>query len=234
MLRRTSAALLLIITLTFFAACGGADTDGNANASAGPAISGRVEAGLRVLTVDPAAPIAPRFTIYRGDYVRLESPTGIPVTIAIAELKVNKTYPVAEGEKAYFKVPNTGSFAYTIGKMSGVIEAIEYAAAGYQEVSAQEGAALIRNIEPLVLDVRTPGEFAQGHLANALLIPVQVLAAEIGQLSDYKDKPVFIYCRSGNRSTVAAKLLKDQGFTNVVNLRKGLREWQAADLPVVK
>ncbi len=197
-------------------------------------MSGRVEAGLRVLTVDPAATTATDFKVYRGDYVRLESTTGGSLTIAIAELKVNKSYPVAEGEKAYFKVPNIGSYAYTIGNISGAIEAIDYVASGYQEVGAAEAAALIKNIEPLVLDVRTPREFADAHIANAKLIPVQVLQNEIGQLAGFEDKPVFIYCRSGNRSTVAAKMLMDKGFNNVINLRRGLNEWQGLKLPMVR
>ncbi len=231
MLHRTPALILTTAVLLCLAACGGADSDGQATA---PAISGRVEEGLRVLSVDPAAAQATKYTIYRGDYVRLESSTSQSLTISIPELKVNKTYPVANGEKSYFKVPRAGSYTYTIGGRSGVIEAVEYAVSGYQEVSAQEGAAMISNIEPLILDVRTPGEFESGHLAGALLIPVQVLQAELGRLDDYKNKPVFIYCRSGNRSTVAAKVLMDKGFTNVVNLRGGLRDWQANNMPVVK
>jgi rhodanese-related sulfurtransferase len=224
--------LALSLTLAVLG-CNGADGPG-AHQTTGPAISGRIEAGLRVLTVDPSAAEAPHFTIYRGDYVRLESRNGQPVTIVVPDLDVDKTYPVADDEKAYFKVPNAGRFAYTLGDLSGVIEALEYAASGYREVSAEEAAVLIRSTEPLILDVRTPGEFAQGHLPGAKLIPVQVLEAQIAQLGDDKDQPLFIYCRSGNRSTVAAKLLMDRGFTNVVNLRRGIGEWQAEDLPIVK
>lgn len=228
-------ASLLLVALLNLAACGDSSTEEQATAdSHAVAISGRVEAGLRVLTVDASASEATNFTVYRGDYIRIESATGTPVTIVIADLKVDKTYPVAEGEKAYFKVPNTGTFAYTTGNLTGQIEAIEFAASGYQEVSAEEGAALIKNIDPIILDVRTPGEFAEGHLIDAKLIPVQVLQAEIGQLGDNKDKPIFVYCRSGNRSTVAAKVLMDQGFSHVVNMRKGIREWQGKNLPMTK
>ena len=115
-----------------------------------------------------------------------------------------------------------------------MIEAVEYTATGYVEVSAEEAAALIRTVDPLILDVRTPGEYAGGHLANAKLIPIQVLEAELGQLADYKDKPIFVYCRSGNRSTVAARLLLDKGFHNVTNMRQGMNEWQKKNLPIVK
>jgi len=230
MSHRIVTIALTLITLLSLAACG--DTGSTDQATSG--VSGRVEAGLRVLTIDPAATEPTKLTVYRGDYVRVESTNDQPVTIFIPELKVAKTYPVAEGEKAYFKLPNTGTFTYTVGSASGVIEAIEYKASGYSEVSAAEGAELIKNINPLVLDVRTPGEFAQGHLVGAKLIPVQVLQAELGQLAGYEDKPIFVYCRSGNRSTVAAKVLKDKGFTNVVNLRHGIGEWAKLNLPIEK
>ncbi len=235
MSRRAPALFISIALLVCLVACGGADSDNQATTGAdGPAISGRLEAGLRVLTVDPTASQGATFTIYRGDYVRLESTTDAAVTIAIAELKVEKTYPVAEGEKAYFKMPTAGSFAYTVGHTSGTIEVLEYVASGYKEVSALEGAKLIANIDPLVLDVRTPGEYASGHLENSVLVPVQILQAEIARLGTDKDKPIFVYCRTGNRSTVASKVLLDHGFTNVVNLRRGIRDWQAKNLKIVQ
>jgi rhodanese-related sulfurtransferase len=235
MSRRISALLIGITLLILFSACGGADSESQATSEAlAAAVSGRIEAGLRVLTVDPTTSQDVNYTVYRGDYLRLDTPTGEAVTITVPELKIQKTFPVAEGEKTYFKMSAAGSFAYTAGAVSGTIEAVEYSASGYQEVSALEGAALIKNINPLVLDVRTPGEYAGGHLENSLLVPVQVLQAEIGQLGTDKDKPIFVYCRSGNRSTVASKVLLDHGFTNVVNLRHGIGEWQAKNLPIVK
>ncbi len=235
MSRQVPTALLLLIALVSITACGDADSDKqSAPNNQGPAVSGRVEAGLRVLTIDASAATAASFTVFRGDYVRIESATGEPVTITIPDLQVNKTYPIADGEKAYFKLPKTGRFNYSVGALTGEIEVIELVAAGYQEVSAEECAALIKNIDPLVLDVRTPGEYAEGHLVDAKLIPVQVLQAEIGQLTDYKDKPILIYCRSGNRSTVAAKMLMDKGFKNIVNMRHGIREWQGKNLPIAK
>ncbi len=234
MFRRASLLLTGLVMTAFIAACSDNSPKSATADSASAGISGRVEAGLRVLQVDPAANEGAEYKIYRGDYVRLESLTSDPVTIAIPELKVEKTYPVSDGDKAYFKVPDVGRFSYTIGQLSGTIEAVDYTAKGYQEVSALEGQALIKNIDPLVLDVRTPREFEGGHLEGALLVPVQVLQKEIRRLGTDKNKPVFVYCRTGNRSTVAAKVLLDHGFTNVVNMRRGIREWQAHKLTIVK
>lgn len=196
-------------------------------------ISGTVENGLRVLTFDPAEPNA-RFTIYRGDYVRPELVTGAPFTIEIPDLDVAMAVPVPEGERPYFKVPEAGVYPFRIGQLTGEIEAIEYADSHYREVSSQQAMRLIADLDPFVLDVRTPREYEAGHLANAVLIPVQNLAQRLGELSGEKSRPVFVYCRTGNRSTVAAQMLVKAGFAAVINLRRGMVEWEREGLPVVK
>ena len=157
--------LVLILTTV---ACG--KSSETPPAGAAPAVSGRLEAGLRVLTIDPQAPDQ-HFRIYRGDYVRPESGTGASFTLEIPALEVNQVFPAVEGAPAYFKVPEAGSFAFKAGAASGVIEAIEYQAAQYSEVNAAEAAELIANRRPLILDVRTEREFAGGHLEGATLIP---------------------------------------------------------------
>jgi rhodanese-related sulfurtransferase len=121
-----------------------------------------------------------------------------------------------------------------VGELSGTLEVIEYQAAAYREVGAKEAAQIIANLKPFVLDVRTAGEFADGHLEGATLLPIQQMQKRIGELSSYRQEPVFIYCATGNRSTVAAKLLVDAGFEQVINLRRGIADWKAAGLPIVK
>ncbi len=223
------AAVALAICLMSMS-CG---SSGEQSDPAQPSISGRVEAGLRVLTFDPAA-TDQSLRIYRGDYVRPELTGSESFTLEIPALGVTHTAPVPEGERAYFKVPEAGSFEFTIGSAGGVIEAVEYAASHYREVSARDAAGLIANLDPVILDVRTPGEFSGGHLEGAVLIPVQEIQKRLGELTAEKDRPVLVYCRSGNRSTVAAKVLVDAGFSQVVNLRKGINDWNREGLPVVK
>jgi rhodanese-related sulfurtransferase len=221
----------VMVLLLGLVACGGGDTS-STDQPAAPAISGRLADGLRILTFDPTTS-GQAFTVYRGDYVRPVLVGGGSFTLEIPDLEVARTYPVAEGERPYFKVPEAGVYRYRIGEATGTIEAIEYRAAGYREVSAQEAAAFIRSHDPLVLDVRTPREFAAGHLENAALIPVQRLRQRLGEIAAHRTDPVFVYCRTGNRSTVAAKMLGDAGFTHVVNLRRGIVEWSREGLPVV-
>jgi phage shock protein E len=68
----------------------------------------------------------------------------------------------------------------------------------------------------VVVDVRTPGEFGNGHYRNAINIPVDSIQKNISRFGA-KDKPVIVYCASGTRSSVAAGVLKKFGFTEVFN-----------------
>ncbi len=85
----------------------------------------------------------------------------------------------------------------------------------------------------IILDVRTPEEYAKdGHIPNSILIPVQVLPQYIKDLEKFKDKKILVYCRSGNRSSVASKFLEQNGFKNVYNLKYGIIDWKKEGLPV--
>lgn len=194
-------------------------------------ISGRIDGGLRVLTLDPARKDQ-QFTIYRGDYVRVERPDSAVFEIRIPALEVDKTFPTPASDKPYFKVPEAGRFEFTAGEATGVIEAIEYRAAAYREVSSGEAAEFIANLDPVILDVRTRREYVGGHIEGARLIPIHSLQGSLADLEPYREQPVLVYCRTGNRSTVAAKILVDHGFRNVVNLRRGIVEWAREGLPV--
>jgi len=84
------------------------------------------------------------------------------------------------------------------------------------DVSGAEARQLVQAGARLV-DVRTPGEFAAGHLAGALNIPVQELDGRMQELLP-KDAAVVVYCRSGHRSGNAARMLKSAGFATVHDL----------------
>lgn len=84
------------------------------------------------------------------------------------------------------------------------------------DVSAAEARRLVGAGARLV-DVRSPGEFASGHLDGAVNIPVQELGSQLGKLGA-RDRPVVLYCASGARSAIAARMLKSQGFSTVRNL----------------
>ena len=86
----------------------------------------------------------------------------------------------------------------------------------------------------ILLDVRTPGEFAEGFIEGARLIDFQSgnFESEIASLD--KNTTYAVYCRSGNRSGQAAKIMHDAGFHNVYNLDGGVIDWANAGLPLVR
>lgn len=80
-----------------------------------------------------------------------------------------------------------------------------------------------------LIDVRTPDEFASGHIINAINIPVESLQARLDEVPD--DTPVIVYCRSGNRSAAAAQILVAADFQPVYDLG-GIQTWVAEGLPL--
>jgi GrxC family glutaredoxin len=91
---------------------------------------------------------------------------------------------------------------------------------------------LINHKDALIVDVRTDKEYLQGHVMNALHIPLGKLDDRLQELSAYKNTPVVMVCRSGARSGHAAMKLKKQGFTDVHNMGGGMLAWERANLPI--
>jgi rhodanese-related sulfurtransferase len=82
----------------------------------------------------------------------------------------------------------------------------------------------------IILDVRQPEEFADGHVSGAKLIPLGQLEANLAQISD--DAPIYVICRSGNRSKTASDILVKGGKKDVRNVEGGIIAWQAAGYSV--
>lgn len=74
----------------------------------------------------------------------------------------------------------------------------------------------------LLLDIRTEEEFEEGFIPDAINIPISTLLLNIDDISDYRDKKVVVYCRSGHRSITACTLLNMEGFNKVYNLETGI------------
>jgi len=105
---------------------------------------------------------------------------------------------------------------------------------GGASVTTLEATQLINRQDALVVDVREQAEYAQSHILNSRLLPLSQIEARIGDIEKFKDKPVIVYCATGNRSSAAAAALRKRGFSNVLNLSGGLSAWQQAGLPVQK
>jgi rhodanese-related sulfurtransferase len=105
---------------------------------------------------------------------------------------------------------------------------------GISTISVDEAAAIVDNPpdDLVVLDVRTPEEFAEGHLEGAVLVDFYAadFADQLAALD--ADVPYLVYCRSGNRSGQALGVMEQLGFTSVVDVDGGIVAWTGAGLPV--
>lgn len=81
-----------------------------------------------------------------------------------------------------------------------------------------------------LIDVRTPGEFLEGHLPGAVNIPLNELPRRVKEVKD--GVPVIVVCASGNRSQAGARVIADAGHAEVYNLKGGTFAWMMQGLPV--
>ena len=95
----------------------------------------------------------------------------------------------------------------------------------YLRISAAEAAErMAAETDCVILDVRSPEEYASGHIPGAICIPNESIGADvISQLPD-RDQLILVYCRSGNRSKQAARKLVDLGYSNIVEFG-GINSW---------
>lgn len=89
-------------------------------------------------------------------------------------------------------------------------------------------------VNPLILDVRTAGEFDAGHVPGAINIPYDQLAAHAEQLPQDKNARLVVYCRSGHRAAIAIKTLTQAGYQQVQHLKGDMIGWTQAHLPVTQ
>lgn len=92
------------------------------------------------------------------------------------------------------------------------------------------------NNDLLLLDVRTANDYVdeQGHIAQAINIPLEDLSVRIDELTAYTNKPVYLVCRTDRRSAKAAQILTRNGFTDVHVVGNGMTDWNKAYYPVVR
>lgn len=105
---------------------------------------------------------------------------------------------------------------------------------GIKEADTTAALQLINHKNAFVLDVREESEYKEGHVLNSKLIPLGKLQGRIAELAKYKEQPIVVVCRSGNRSGKACVILGEQGFAQAYNLAGGVMAWQKANLPLQK
>ena len=111
---------------------------------------------------------------------------------------------------------------------------IQGAGRGVKKLSPTDATQLINREDAVVLDVRTDGEFNQGHIVNALHIPQKFVPEQLGKLEKYRSRPIITTCRTGQQAATAGNTLRKHGFERVYNLQGGLLAWEGANLPLTK
>ena len=102
-----------------------------------------------------------------------------------------------------------------------------------EEIEPFEAAEEIGGGDVVLIDTREPHEYQEAHLENGKLVPPGLLGDEIAEAAPDKSARTIIYCRSGNRSFLAAEQLEALGYTDVASLAGGILAWQEQGLPVV-
>jgi rhodanese-related sulfurtransferase len=196
--------------------------------------SGTIVQGYRILPVGISEhPI--QLVVFRGDYIKFDvDPSIRNPHLKIPALSIDQQLDRDPDRAPFFKMKMAGQYAFTLGEAHGHIEVVAYQQTHYAEVDSRDAAEFIAHAQPLVLDVRTPAEFKRGHLQGATLIPVQELQKRLAELQAHKERNILVYCATGNRSTVASKILIDNGFQRITNMRYGIAGWVKEKFPIAR
>ena len=126
----------------------------------------------------------------------------------------------------------TAIAALSLTAATGLVACSSTDIAGVTTIGAEQLVEVAADPEVVVLDVRTPEEYAVGHVPGAVNIDISspTFAAEIEALP--KDSAYVVYCRSGNRSAQAAQQMAEAGFTDVYDVDAGLATLAQAGVPL--
>lgn len=105
---------------------------------------------------------------------------------------------------------------------------------GIRDIDHIAATQFINHKNALVLDVREQSEYDAGHILNSKLIPLGKLSERLGELEKFRERPIVVVCRSGQRSASACAFLGKKEFAQVYNLAGGVIAWQKASLPLEK
>jgi len=105
---------------------------------------------------------------------------------------------------------------------------------GITSVGVNQALQLVNHQAGVLVDVREPAEIQNGRIPNSVQLPLSGIQQRLTDLEKFKQRPVVLYCRSGQRSSRAAVLLRKHGFATVYNLAGGMQAWQAENLPIEK
>jgi len=105
---------------------------------------------------------------------------------------------------------------------------------GIKGVGPMQAVSLSNHKNAVFIDVRTDDEYREGHILHAVHAPLGLLNSKLKEIGKFKNRPLIVYCRSGNRSSQGGAVLKKNGFDEIYNLSGGVMAWQNASLPLTK
>jgi phage shock protein E len=201
---------------------------------------GELVNGVRIIRLTTATSPG-NIYVYRGEEVRLVvEKVDVPYSIHIPAFSIAQEATIGKDLEVGFKAGETGVFPLFCngkcpagdGQRFGRIVVLEYEGSPgkgkFKSISAKQAMEYIDKEKPFILDVRTPQEFYEGFIPGSKLIPLGQLADRVGEIATRKNRPVLVYCRSGNRSIAASQILLRNGFKKVYNMRGGIKAWKKA------
>ena len=135
-----------------------------------------------------------------------------------------------------FVTNNLLLFAALVGVLVMLIKAeLDHQAFKGVQLSPSKAIRLMNNHDDaLILDVRSAGDYKNGHIKGAKNLPLSDLGTALDKYAEYKNRAVLVYCNSGSTVTRAIKALKSAGFENINNLEGGIAAWKEASMPLSK
>ena len=214
-------ALLAVMLLTTAGCQSVATADASTNA-------GQIEEGIRVIEIS-AGFSSETITVNRGEELNIiytGENQGVSLSVPGYEAENSSETNTVE---LFVKAKTEGEFELTAtdgdASETGILSVEAYQnEAVYRSVGPAEFEAAMTG-DYFLLDVRTQDEYDEVHIDGATLISVYELEARLDEIAAYKETPVLVYCRSGNRSVVASQILVQNGFMNVTNLEGGISGW---------
>jgi len=105
---------------------------------------------------------------------------------------------------------------------------------GFKEIEPLAAVQMLNHENSIILDVREDSEYKDGHIIDAIHIPLGKLDQRMAELEKFREKSIIVNCRSGHRSSSACAKLRKSGFETIYNLKGGVMAWQSAGLPLQK
>lgn len=165
----------------------------------------------------------------------LHSAKAIGILCALIEFSPFMRAIIMQEYIEFFKAHSMLSLAWVGLFVVLVASIIKSSMSKIKSISHQELTIMVNRQDAKVVDVRSSDEFRKGHIVDAINVTLaDIKNNQISALEKYKASPIILVCNAGMTSSQAAQLLSKQGFENLYNLKGGMGEWQAANMPVSK